>query len=181
MYSNVHCSFTIARTWKQLRCPLTDGWIKNLWYIYTMEYYSAIERNACESVLIRWVNQEPIIQSEVSQKEEKKYYTDTYIWNLEKWYWFAYSYGLLQGLRGKESACNAGATDIRLIPGSGKSPRGGHGNPLQYSCLEKSMDSGAWWATVHSITKNWIQLKQLSMHADSFVWISWKPQAKNLQ
>ena len=46
----------------------------------------AIERSACESVLIRWVNQEPIIQSEVSQKEKKKYYTDTYIWNLEKWY-----------------------------------------------------------------------------------------------
>ena len=65
--------FTIARTWKQRRCPLTDEWIKKLWYIYTMEYYSAIKRKAFESVLMRWMNLEPIIQSEVSQKEKYKY------------------------------------------------------------------------------------------------------------
>ena len=58
--------FTIARTWKQLRCPSTDEWIKTLWYIYTMEYQSAIKRNGFESVLMRWMNLEPIIQSEVS-------------------------------------------------------------------------------------------------------------------
>ena len=56
--------FTIARTWKQPRCPSTDEWIKKLWYIYTMEYYSAIERNIFESVLTRWAKLEPIIQSE---------------------------------------------------------------------------------------------------------------------
>ena len=56
--------FTIARTWKQPRCPLTDEWIKKSWYIYTMEYYSAIKRNAFESVLMRWMNPAPIIQSE---------------------------------------------------------------------------------------------------------------------
>ena len=55
--------FTIARTWKQPRCPLTDEWIKKSWYIYTMEYYSSIKRNAFESVLMRWMNLEPIIQS----------------------------------------------------------------------------------------------------------------------
>jgi len=55
--------FTIARTWKQPRCPSTDEWIKKLWYIYTMEYYSAIKMNAFESVLIRWMNLEPIIYS----------------------------------------------------------------------------------------------------------------------
>ena len=72
-YPIVHCSiFTIARTWKQPRCPSTDEWIKKLWYIYTMEYYSAIKRNAFESVLMRWMNLEPIIQSEVSQKVEDK-------------------------------------------------------------------------------------------------------------
>ena len=65
--------FTIARTWKQPRCPLTDEWIMKLWYIYTMEYYSAIKRNTFESVLMRWMNLEPIIQSEVSQKEKDKY------------------------------------------------------------------------------------------------------------
>ena len=64
--------FTIARTWKQSRCPLTDEWIRKLWYIYTKEYYSAIKRNTFESVLMRWMNLEPIIQSEVSQKEKDK-------------------------------------------------------------------------------------------------------------
>ena len=62
--------FTIARIWKQPRCPSTDEGIKKLWYIYTMEYYSAIRRNEFESVLIRWMNLEAIIQSEVSQKEK---------------------------------------------------------------------------------------------------------------
>ena len=65
--------FTIARTWKQPRCPLTDEWIKKLWYIYTMEYYSVIKRSTFESFLMRWMNLEPIIQSEVSQKEKDNY------------------------------------------------------------------------------------------------------------
>ena len=64
--------FTIGRTWKQPRCPSTNEWVKKLWYIYTMEYYSAIKRNAFELVL-RWMNLELIIQSEVSQKEKDKY------------------------------------------------------------------------------------------------------------
>jgi len=66
--------FTIARTWKQPRCPSTDEWIKKLWYISTMEYHSAIQRNAFESVLMRWTNLEPIIQTEESQKEKAKYH-----------------------------------------------------------------------------------------------------------
>ena len=65
--------FTIARTWKQPRCSLTDEWINRSWYIHTMEYYSAIKKNAFESVLMRWMNLEPIIQSELSQKEKDKY------------------------------------------------------------------------------------------------------------
>ena len=76
--------FTIARTWKQPRCPLTDEWIKKLWRIYTMEYYSAIKRNAFESVLMRWMNIEPIIQSEVSQKEKDKYHILTQIYESRK-------------------------------------------------------------------------------------------------
>ena len=60
--------FTIARTWKQPRCPLTDEWIK-LSYICTMEYYSAIKKNTFESVLMRWMNLESIIQSEVGQRK----------------------------------------------------------------------------------------------------------------
>ena len=62
--------FTIARTWKQPRCLSADEWIRKLWYIYTMEYYSAIKENAFGSVLMRWMKLEPIIQSEVSQKEK---------------------------------------------------------------------------------------------------------------
>ena len=60
---------TIARTRNQTKCPSTDEWIKHLWYIYTMEYYSAIKRNTFESALMRWMKLEPIIESEVSQKE----------------------------------------------------------------------------------------------------------------
>ena len=74
--------FTIARTWKQPRCPSTDEWIKKLWYIYTMEYYSAIRRNAFELVLMMWMNLEPIIQSEVSQKEKDKYHILTHIYGI---------------------------------------------------------------------------------------------------
>ena len=69
--------FTIARIWKQPSCPSTDEWIRKLWYIYTMEYYSAIQRNTVESVL---VNLEPIIQSEVSQKEKDIYCMLTHIY-----------------------------------------------------------------------------------------------------
>ena len=64
--------FTISRTWKQPRCPLTDEWVKKLWCIYTMEFYSAIKRNTYESVLMRWMN---LLYSEVSQKEKNKYHT----------------------------------------------------------------------------------------------------------
>ena len=78
--------FTIARMWKQPRRPSTDEWIKKLWYIYTVVYYSPIQRNAFESVLMRWTNLEPDIESEVSQKEKDKYHILTYIWNLEEWY-----------------------------------------------------------------------------------------------
>ena len=62
--------FTIPRTWKQLKCSLEDEWIRKLWYIYTMEYYSAIKKNTFESLLMRWTKLEPIIQNEVSQKEK---------------------------------------------------------------------------------------------------------------
>ena len=74
--------FTIARTWKQPRCPSADEWIRKLWYIYAMECYSAIKRNAFESVLMRWMKLEPIIQSEVSQKEKHQYRIHIYIYGI---------------------------------------------------------------------------------------------------
>ena len=62
--------FIIARTWKQPKCPSEDEWIRKQWYIYTMEYYSAIKKNTFESVLMSWMKLKSIIQSEVSQKEK---------------------------------------------------------------------------------------------------------------
>ena len=76
--------FTVARTWEQPRCSPSDEWIKKLWYIYTMEYYSAIKRNTFESVLMRWMNLEPIIQSEVSQKKKDKYHILMHIYGIYK-------------------------------------------------------------------------------------------------
>ena len=76
--------FIIARTWKQTRCPSADEWIRKLWYIYTMEYYPAIKKSAFESVLMRWMKLEPVIQSEISQKEKDKYCILAYIWHLER-------------------------------------------------------------------------------------------------
>ena len=72
--------FTIARTWKQPRRPLENEWIRKLWYIYTMEYYSSIKKNAFESVLMRWMKLEPIIQRDVSQKEKHQYSILTHIY-----------------------------------------------------------------------------------------------------
>ena len=66
--------FTIARTWKQPKCPSTEEWIKKMWYIYTMEYYSAIKRNEIVSFAETWLDIDTVIQSEVSQKEKNKYH-----------------------------------------------------------------------------------------------------------
>ena len=65
--------FIIARTWKPPRCPSAEEWIRKLWYIYTIEYYPDIKKNTFEKVLMRWMKLEPIIQSEVSQKEKHQY------------------------------------------------------------------------------------------------------------
>ena len=74
--------FTITRIWKQPRCPSTGKWIQKLLYIYLMEYYSARKKNAFESVLMRWMNLEPIIQSEVSQKGKDKYCILTHVYGI---------------------------------------------------------------------------------------------------
>ena len=96
--------FTIARIWKQHRCLLsTDEWIKKLWYIYTTEYYSVLKRNAFKSVLMRWMNLEPIIWSEVKLERGKQIlYINTCIWDLERWYWWNY----LQGYNGDKDIEN---------------------------------------------------------------------------
>ena len=83
MYLNVyHITVYSARTWKQSRCPSADKWIRKLGYIYTMEYYSAIKKNAFESVVMRRMKLQPIIQSEVSQKEKHQYSTLTHMYEI---------------------------------------------------------------------------------------------------
>ena len=74
--------FTIGWTQKQPKCPLAEEWIRKLWYIYTMGYYSAIKKNTFESVLMRWMKLEPITQSEVSQKEKHQYSVLTHIYGI---------------------------------------------------------------------------------------------------
>ena len=136
--------FTIARTWKQPRCPLTDEWIKKMWYIYTMAYYPAIKWNEIESFVVMWMNLESVIQSEVSQKKRNKHCLYC------SWTPVSSPFLTFQPLPptpfqrfdyiidsfpdssvGKESTCNAG--DPGLIPGLGRSPGEGIGYPLQYS------------------------------------------------
>ena len=77
--------FTIARTWKQPKCPSIDEWIKKMWYIYTMEYYSAIKRNKIGSFVETWMDLETVIQSK-SEREKQISYINAYMWNLEKRY-----------------------------------------------------------------------------------------------
>ena len=76
--------FTIARRWKQPKCPSSDEWIKKMWHIYTMEYYSAIKRNEIELFVVRWMDLESVLQSEVSQKEKDKYRMLTHIYGIKK-------------------------------------------------------------------------------------------------
>ena len=76
--------FTIARSWKQTKCPSTDEWIKKMWYMYAMEYYSAIERNEIRSFVEMWMDVETVIQREVSLKEKNKYRILTYICGTQK-------------------------------------------------------------------------------------------------
>ena len=76
--------FTIARTWKQPKCPSIDEWVKKMWHIYTMEYYSAIKRNEIVLSVVRWIDVGSVIQSEVSQKEKNKYRMLTHIYGILK-------------------------------------------------------------------------------------------------
>ena len=76
--------FTITRTWKQPKCPSTDEWIKKMWHIYTMEYYSAIKRNETELFVVRWMDVETVIQSEVSQKKKNQHRMVTHSYGILK-------------------------------------------------------------------------------------------------
>ena len=82
IYHSVHCSTIYnSQTWKQPKCPSTDEWIKK-WHIYTRKYYSAIRRNKIELFVVRWMELESVIQSEVSQKEKNKYSMLTHIYGI---------------------------------------------------------------------------------------------------
>ena len=80
--------FTMARTWKQPKCSSTDEWIKKMWHLYTMEYYSAIKRNEIQLFVVRWMDIECVIHSEATQKERNKYRMLTHIYGIKKkWLW----------------------------------------------------------------------------------------------
>ena len=78
----IEAIFTIARTWKQPKCPSRDEWIKKMWHIYTMEYHSAIKRDEIELLVVRWMDLGSVIQSEVSQKEKSKYHMLTHMYGI---------------------------------------------------------------------------------------------------
>ena len=81
--------FTIAKTWKQPKCPLTDEWIKKMWFIYTMEYYSPIKKNEIMPFAATWMDLEIIILSKVSQTEKDKYHMISlilYVESKKEWY-----------------------------------------------------------------------------------------------
>ena len=132
--------FTIARTWKQPKCPSADEWIK-LWYIYAMEYYLAIKRNEFELADLKWTNPQLIIQSEVNQKEKNKHHILMYMKSRALPWW----------LSGKEPTCQC--RRHRSNPRVRKIPWRRKWQPLQYSCLRKSMDRGAWQTRVHGVAK----------------------------
>ena len=96
--------FTIASAWKQPRCPSADEWMRKLWHIYAMQYYSAIERNTSESVLMRWMNIETIIQSEVSENEGQMSHINAYV-RIQKSY--------VQGSKGDIDVKNFGLSGRR--------------------------------------------------------------------
>ena len=75
----IEALFTVPKTWNQPKCPSPDEWIKKMWHIYTMEYYSAIKRNEIESFVETWMDLETVIQGEVSQKEKNKYRILTHV------------------------------------------------------------------------------------------------------
>ena len=107
---------TELKAWKQPRCSSTDEWIK-LCYIYTMEYYSAIKRNAFESILMRWMNLRPIIGWSKSEREKQMLYVNAYIWNPERQCWWA----CVQGISGATN------TETRPVDPAGEEKRGPNG------------------------------------------------------
>ena len=116
--------FTIARTWKQSRCPLAVEWIKKLWYIYTLEYCSSLQRNTLESVLLRWMNQKSIIQRGVNKKKKKErkerqmQSINACIWNLEWWWWWSYMKGIKRDIDVKNRLLNSVGGEDGMIWGN---------------------------------------------------------------
>ena len=144
-----------ASIWKQPRYPLVDEWIRKLWYICTMEYYTANKKNTFESVLMRWMKLEPIIQREVNQKEKHQCSILMHIYSclenpMDRGAWWAGVPGIAQ------SWTLLKRLSMHTCAGEG------NGNPLQCSCMENPRDGGAWWAAVYGVAQRQTWLKRLS-------------------
>ena len=122
---SIEALFTIARIWKQPRCPMTDECINKMQYIYTMQYYSGIKKNRFQSVLVKWMNLESVIQSE------------------------DFPGGSAAKVCLQCRRCGSMGSITRL----GRSPGEGNGNLLQNSSLGNPMDRGAWQATVYRMAR----------------------------
>ena len=134
-----------------------------MWNIHTMEYYPAVESNKALVPAAIWIN----LKNNYAKwnKPDKK----GHIYELSRLGISIDLEGCPGGTSGKEPPANGGdIRDTSSIPGWGWSPGGGHGNPLQYSCLENPMDRGAWRATVHGVAKRWTQMKQLSSYTQTW-------------
>ena len=136
-----------------------------------MKCYSAMKKNAFESILMRWMNLEPVLQTEVSQKEKNKYFILTHMYGIQRRRQWQPTLVLLPGKsHGQRSlvGCSpwgregSDMTERLHFHFSLSCIEEGHGNPLQCSCLENLRDGVAWWAAVYGVSQSWTRLKRLS-------------------
>ena len=167
--------FTVAKTWKQLRCPLADDWIRKFWYIYTMEYYSAINRNTFESVLMKWMNPEPIIQSAVIQKEKHQYCISMHIYEISEKAMATHSSTLAWKIPWTEEPGRLPSIGSQRVRHNWQASLSLFtfmhwriGNTLHCSCLENPRNGRSLLAAVYGIAQCRAQLKWLS--SSSSIW-----------
>ena len=141
--------FTIAKTWKQPKCPLTEEWIKKLWSIYTMDSYSAITKNEIMPFAAIYMDLEIVTEKAMAT------HSSTLAWKIPQ----TEELGRLQSM-GSWRVRHDWVTSLSRVGEA-------NGNPLHCSCLENPRDRGAWWAAVYGVAQSWTWLKWLSSSSSS--------------